>query len=389
MPRHFVSSSSENSAKTCKPRQTPRTGTLSVGTASANPLSRSASIALPAALAGYAVHNLFVFDNLYSYVYFFALLALIDSQVARPIERLERAPELDAATGATFALPVAAVVALALVWSVNVSGMRASAGLIDAMTGSPAGIGANIAAFEELSAHPSFAAQEIREQLVSFAGAVTQSSQATGEQKQQAVSLAIREMQKQVAAYPLDARGHLQLSYAYRAAGDGANTLKEIQAALALSPQKESFWIEAGALAWDLNDAQAARKYFDTAYALGPQFPDLAVYAAAGAIAVGDTAAADKLLRAAFGTTVVDSDVLAFTYYRVKDWPRLIALWKQRTDKPNASVETWFSLAAAYYAAGRKAEAAATINAAVARYPDAASAGAAALKQIEGGAAGQ
>ena len=352
-------------------------------------LSRAERIALPAALAGYAVHNLFVFDNLYSYVYFFALLALIDSQVARPIERLERAPELDAATGATFALPVAAVVALALVWSVNVSGMRASAGLIDAMTGSPAGIGANIAAFEELSAHPSFAAQEIREQLVSFAGAVTQSSQATGEQKQQAVSLAIREMQKQVAAYPLDARGHLQLSYAYRAAGDGANTLKEIQAALALSPQKESFWIEAGALAWDLNDAQAARKYFDTAYALGPQFPDLAVYAAAGAIAVGDTAAADKLLRAAFGTTVVDSDVLAFTYYRVKDWPRLIALWKQRTDKPNASVETWFSLAAAYYAAGRKAEAAATINAAVARYPDAASAGAAALKQIEGGAAGQ
>ncbi len=39
---------------------------------------------LTAALAGYAVHDMFVFDNLYSYVYLFAILALIDSQVARP-----------------------------------------------------------------------------------------------------------------------------------------------------------------------------------------------------------------------------------------------------------------------------------------------------------------
>ncbi len=352
-------------------------------------LSRAERIMLTSALAAYAVHNLFVFDNLYSYVYFFALLALVDSQVARPIERFERAPELGAAAGMAYALPVSAALALALVWSVNGTGMQAATKLIVAMSGSPAGIDGNIAAFEELTARPSFAAQEIREQLVSFAAAVTQSSQATGEQKQQAVALAIREMQKQVAAYPLDARGHLQLSYAYRAAGDGANTMKEIQAALALSPQKESFWIEAGALAWDLGDAQAARKYFDTAYALGPQFPGLAVYAAAGAIAVGDQKVADAILRDAFGTATVDSDILAFAYYRVKDWPRLIALWKLRAEKPGAPVDAWFSLAAAYYTAGRKAEAVSTINAAVARFPDAAAAGAAALKQIEGGAAGQ
>ena len=179
-------------------------------------LSRPERIALTAALTGYAVHNLFVFDNLYSYIYFFALLALIDSQVARPIERFESAPELSAEGGTTYALPIATIAVFASIWFVNISGMQTATKLITAMTPSAAGLDANVASFEELAAHPTFAMQEVREQMVAFASAVVQSPSATNEQKQRAVSLAIGEMQKQIAAYPLDARGHLQLSYAYR-----------------------------------------------------------------------------------------------------------------------------------------------------------------------------
>ncbi len=347
-------------------------------------LSRPERIALTAALVGYAIHNIFVFDNLYSYVYFFAILALIDSQVARPIERFERMPELTATDGVTYALPIAAVAVFALVWSVNISGMQAATKLIKAISPSPAGIKANIAAFEDLARHPAFAAQEIREQLVSFAASVAQSSQTTQEEKQRVVSLAVSEMQKQVAAYPLDARARLQLSYAYRAAGDGANVLKEIQAAIVLSPKKESFWIEAGSVEWDMGNIKAAQTNFNTAYQLGPQFTDLAIYAAAGNFAVGDTATADKVLQSVFGTTNVDSDILAVAYYRAKNWSRLIALWKVRAAAPDAGVEKWFSLAAAYYAAGDTVNAAATIRAAIAKFPEAASAGADALKQIEG-----
>jgi O-antigen ligase/Flp pilus assembly protein TadD len=352
-------------------------------------LSRPERTLLTAALAGYAVHNFFVFDNLYSYVYFFAILALIDSQVGRPIERFENAPELDTALGTTYALPIAAVVAFALIWYVNISGMQASTKLITALSPSSAGIGANIAVFEELAAHPSFAAQEIREQLVSFAASVAQSPQATNIQKQQIVSLAASEMQKQIAAYPLDARGHLQLSYIYRAAGDGASALEEIKAAINLSPQKEGFWIEAGAAEWDMGDVVAAQKSFHTAYELGRQFSDLAVYAAAGDIAAGDSAAAHKLLLDTFGTTAVDSNILAVAYYRAKDWPRLIGFWKARTEKPGASAETWFSLAAVYYTLGDKANAIAIINKAVALYPAAAAAGADAIAQIQGRSAEQ
>jgi tetratricopeptide (TPR) repeat protein len=267
--------------------------------------------------------------------------------------------------------------------------MKVASNLIVALTPSAAGVGKNLADFQDLAAHPSFAAQEIREQIVSFAVQVIQSSSVTNEEKQQAFSLAVTEMQKQISAYPLDAREHLELSYVYRAAGDGADALKEVQAAAVLSPKKEEIWIEAGVIEWDLGDVKATQTDFNTAYALAPEFLDLAPYAAAGNIAAGDTSAADKILIAAFGTANVDSDILAIAYYRAKQWPRLIALWKLRAAQPNAPVETLFSLAAAYYAAGDTANAIATINKAVALYPAAAASGAAAIAQIKGTAAGK
>ena len=347
-------------------------------------LSRPERIALTAALVGYAVHNIFVFDNLYSYVYFFAILALIDSQVARPLPQLEGMPELSDEDGATSALPIALVVLAVFVWGINVPGMQAATNLIIAISPSGRGIDGNIAAFKDVAAHPAFAAQEVREQLVSFAASIAQNQQASNDQKEQAVTLAVQEIQKQIAAYPLDAREQLQLAYLYRAIGDDAGALKQTRLAQALSPKKEGLFIEIGSVEWNMGNTSAAQAAFNKAYELGPAFSDLATYAAAGDIAVGDTAKADALLQRVFGTTNVDSDILAVAYYRTKNWPRLIALWKTRAEAPGAAPEKWFSYAAAYYAAGDKANALITINKAVERYPSVAADAAVAIKQIEG-----
>ncbi|MDB5244341.1 MAG: hypothetical protein JWN18_211 [Parcubacteria group bacterium] len=348
-------------------------------------LSRAERIALTAALVGYAVHNLFVFDNLYSYIYFFALLALIDSQLGRPIKQIEEAPIVSATDGITYVLPVVAVVAFAVVWVVNVPGMGVATKLITALSPSQAGIASNIALFQDLSAHPAFAAQEVREQLVSFASSVVQSSEVADTDKQQVITLAVTEMMKQVTAYPTDAREHLELSFVYRSAGDAANALKEVLAAAALSPKKQEMWIQAGAAEWDAGNLAAAQKDFHTAYELAPQFTDLAAYAAAGDIAVGDIASADKTLLAAYGTTTIDNNILAIAYYRSKNWKRLVGIWQLRASAPEATIETLFSLAAAYYAAGDPANAIRAINDTVKRYPDAAASGAAAIKQIQSG----
>lgn len=348
-------------------------------------LSRPERIALTAALAGYFVSDLFVFDNLYSYIYFFAILALIDSQVARPFRALERAPTPEATAGTTYALPIATILAVALIWLVNVPGLRVVTGLITAISPSKEGPAANLAAFERLALHPAFAAQEIREQLVNFATKVVSESSVANDVKQRVVTLAVEEMKKQVAAYPLDTREHLQLAYAYRAGGDVKSALAAAERAAELTPTKQDIWVTIGAFYWDLGDTQAAAAAFDKAYALAPGNADLATYAAAGAYAAGSPAKGDALLEAAYGTTTVDNQILAIAYYRAQDWPRLIRLSTLRAGAPSASVQSFFELAAAYYATGDSTGAIATIRQAIARFPDAAAAAQAAIEQIQAG----
>ena len=348
-------------------------------------LSRPERIALTAALAGYAIHNMLVFDNLSSYLYFFAILALIDSQVGRPVKVLEDAPEASGADGVTYVLPIAVVVTFGLIWVVNVPGMRAATELITAMSSSPQGAAGNLAAFTNLLKHPAFASQEIREQIGSFAAIAVQSPNVTDDEKRQAVTLAVDELKEQVAAYPLDTREHLQLAYAYRAGGAHAEALKAVLAAAALSPTKEDIWTTAGIIAWNLGDMKLAQEYFDKAYALGPQFPDLGAYAAAGAYAVGDSKRGDAILEAAYGTTTVNSDILGTAYLHTKDWPRLIKLWRVRADAPGATLETYSSLAGAYYVSGNRAGAIAVLREVIIRFPDAAEAARATIQQVQAG----
>jgi Flp pilus assembly protein TadD len=190
-------------------------------------------------------------------------------------------------------------------------------------------------------------------------------------------------MQAQVAAYPLDVRERLELSYAYRLAGDSMNALKELQAALALSPKKEQMWIETGTVLWQSGDVRGAQKAFNTAYALGPQFSDLATYAAAGDIAAGDSATADTILRKVYGTTTIDSDILAIAYYHAKNWERLLDIWELRASRPTAGAQALFGLAAAQYASGDGSGAIRTLRGAVMRHPEAKASADAAIAQIQ------
>lgn len=345
-------------------------------------LSSAERVALSAALLGYGVHNLFVFDNLYSYVYFFAILACIDSQVGRPVARIEEVPEAQAYAGVVG--PVALVAAVALVWVINVPALRAASGLISALS-SPQDVQSALAAFSGLVQGPAFSRQEAREQLVSYELAVVQSQAIDTDQKIAIATLAINEMAAQVAAYPQDARERIQLAYAYRAIGDSTNALAALKDAGELSPKKQSIFIDKGAIEWDRGNLSAALDYFKQAHALSPQFAELSYYVAAGYYVSGDPAAADALLKKTAGTTVVDNDVLALAYVQTKDWPRLIRLWEKRANAPGASVETKFGLAGAYYMSGDTVAAIRQIRAVMAAHPDVRAAGEAAIKQIEAG----
>lgn len=334
-------------------------------------LSRAERIALTSALAGYACHNFFVFDNLYSYIYFFAILAFIDSQVSRPIPFFERGKTLSSEhAGAAFA--AAAAVVLVLIYMVNITGMRAAKGLIVAITppAEAAGLEENLRKFEEITSREPFALQEIREQLVSFSIGVVGNTTIPESTKQKFAALALSEMQKQNQEHPGDARTLLQLSAAYRTAGDAERALDALAEAAAFSPEKPQILVQAAGLRWGYGDFEGARSDLEKAYALAPGFEEVALYAATANILAKDKARAAEILQEAFGTTTVANDILAVAYEEAKAFDELIALLTLRIGSPEADLKTWFELARAYFLAGDRAGAVATLERARAVFPE-------------------
>ncbi|MES2668677.1 MAG: O-antigen ligase family protein [Patescibacteria group bacterium] len=334
--------------------------------------SRAERAILIGALAAYAVQALVVFDNLFSYVPLVIILAMAHAESARNVRKLEALPELKSETGMAVGTAAAVVLAIALIYMVNVPGIRAANNLVYALSLSPQDPQNGLTLYREaLAADAPFGRQEIREQLVSFA------TRASGEEsipvplRSEIVLLAIEEMGKEVAASPNDARLRLQYASAFDAAGDLESSLAQIEEALLLSPRKQAIYINKGFKLHELGRSEEARTVFLDAYELDPSFPQLAVTVAAGYIVTGDAPGGKALLVEALGTTTPDNETLFYAYYQAKLWDELIAVAQARVTSENGSAQSRLRLAQAYAAAGRAEQARAEILGTIAAHPEA------------------
>lgn len=344
--------------------------------------SNAERIGFTALLVGYGVNNFFVFDNLMSYVLFAAALAYIHGRVSVPFTKFDALREATPERLATLYIPLATVLGIVCIYFVNVPNMRAATDLITAISPQQGGIQANLAAFQTALGDGSFADQEIREQLVSVASSVVGQQSVSDADKTAVVTMAVKEMGKQVALLPEDARLRLQLAIAYSTGNDSVDALKQMAVARTLSPNKEAILTQEGMTMWEAGDVKGAAADFKRAYELGPSFDELALYAVVGDFITGNEPAGRALLLSRFGTTTVDSNLLMLAYYRTKNWDDLIAIWQLRLQK-DTSANTYFGLASSYAAAGRKADALAAVRAAVAAHPDVSAEGAAFIQQIQ------
>lgn len=120
---------------------------------------------------GYMTHNLVVFDNIISYIFFAVLLALVHSYYSEEWGGFMKR-SLPKPIVTQIAAPIIVVLAVVIVYVVNVPGMRAASGIIDAFRTQD--IAQRLSTFEEILALNSFAQQEIVEQLAQQAMGIAQ-----------------------------------------------------------------------------------------------------------------------------------------------------------------------------------------------------------------------
>ncbi len=328
----------------------------------ASQLSLAERAILLGLLVGYAVHDMFVFDDLISYLQFFTVLALAHglSQREVPTRAWLARPLSD--EGIAVAAPLIIIATACAVFYINVGGIKNAMGLVNAIQppSSAAALSGNLAQFKALRSGASLGQQEIAEQSVEFALQINQAPSVSPDIKQQFYSMAHDVIHNITDARKGDAR--LELFYGVLLDGSGqyAEARPQLVKALNDSSKKQQIYFE---LAMNnlipSGDVVNATALLGEAFNSEPKYDTSRIYYVAALYLSGDNAKADSLLVERLSNASADeassvNDRLLQSLIVTKQFKRAEAMLETRVTKDPNDSQTWLRYASMYYASGDK-----------------------------------
>ncbi len=338
-------------------------------------------------VAGYLTHNLVVFDNIVSYIFFATILALIHARVGREVSVVQRF-KMPEPLVMQAAAPVIGVAMILVVYFLNAPGIQAAGNIIDAFKVVNTNPAMALDYFKQALEADSFAQQEVTEQLAQQAMSLMGNTSISPEVRAAYAEEAERRLKLMVEAKPNDARLHVFFAGFYRAAGKFDEAKQQIEIARSLSPDKQSIILQQGAIALAVNDIAAAREYFKTAYELDTRNQEAKEFYLASLYYANDLAAADALLVDAtpeFKTRLAANDFVVNAVNTAADYDFLAELYELRVAKNPASAQEWASLSFVYYQLKQNDKAIATLERAATAVPSFASTSRCIIQNLQNG----
>ena len=311
-------------------------------------------------LAGYFTHNLVVFDNIVSYLFFALILALIHSRVGVSLPKLESF-KMDRALVMQFVAPVAAVVVVALIYTMHVPSMNAAKDIIKGYSAAtPAD---RLVEFKNATERGSFAQQEIAEQVAQQAMNIARDERVAEDVRLQYVALAESQLRQLALDKPGDARIHVFIGSFYRSIGDLEAAETQMNIARDLSPNKQSIISQQAIIAYSKGDIPKARDLFKEAWMLDERNREAREFYASMLFMNKEGDEAKKLItNEAILKSFALNDFLISTVNQAGDFTFLIELYEARLAQNSKSEQDWASLAFLYNQAGDTATAAETLR---------------------------
>ena len=349
-------------------------------------------------LAGYFIHNIFVFDNLASYVLFFVMLGFADLQSNN---RAGAGARMEAGAKSLFGegvfsndaveyvvLPIVIVLFVGVVYFFQFRLLEANKRLITALVACSGKGQPDATLYEKaLSVNVYGANQEIREQLLSCSGQVVASQQIPGPTKQAFLTIASNEIQAQIKATPKDARIYVLGGSFYNSIGQYNLALPLFEKAHELSPRKQTVDFE---LATDylnlgsqgdktLNDK--ALQLMKQAYLSAPAyFQAKAAYVTALVLSGKEADARSEFKN---DPAIFNTAQMAQAFISLKQYQKAIDIYKGLVKVSPTDVNIQAQLAQVQYTAGQISESVATLRAIEKDHPELKDQIEAAIKQIQ------
>ena len=340
------------------------------------PLSITERSILTGLLVAYFVHNLFVFDNLISYVLFMIVAAYVYFRV-EPQREVVVAPQKN-----MYAAPVVLVGLVLVMYFVVIRPIQANTTLISAMQ-SDKTLPQRLELFNRVIGYGTFGTPEALEQMINMGDQLASIPQMEG--RDQFIETTLKEAQRQIERTPKDARYYVLLGVMLNHHGRGDLSLPYLQKAVELSPQKQTILFELGVAQLLSNNLDAALGTFKKASELDPSFSDAKLIYAAGAIYAKKFDLANSILATMDPKTVLYEDRILQAYYSAGEYKKVVDTWKARVAANPEKFDYHTSLAGAYLLVNDRTNAIAEINKAIKINPEFKEQGEYYIKEIRAG----
>ena len=286
-------------------------------------------------LVAYGFHNIFVFDNLGSYILFFAVLAFVASNIGN----LNAKREADNYDNQVYGLILAGVVLLTsfylAVWKPYTANRYLLNALVEVQSGQQS---KSIPDFKIAYESGPTGQQEVVEQMTVHATGVLGSG-ISMEEKNKFFQFALVGAIEQANKLPRDARVQLITGIYLITTGQEEEGRKYLGKAIEASPKKQDLYFNLSSAYFELNRADEAMSALKTAYDLDPTYSKAKTLYLVGAIYVG-RGALEQELRSKFSEQeLAFDDTVLGAYAQMKRYSEARALveMRKKLDPANSS----------------------------------------------------
>lgn len=303
-------------------------------------------------LAGYMTHNLVVFDNIVSYIFFVSILAMLHSRVARPSVRLQSVqPSLITIKGVGFGLVVLLIIVVSTTITPNWS---AASSLIDSMRVQDPQV--KLQYFKVAMERESFAEQEVTEQFVQEALYLLRAPRVNTAVRAEYINLSKQRLEELLTARPKDAKAHIFAGTFYRAVNDYETARKHFANARKLAPNKPAVIVDQGITELMAENTIVASNFFAEALQLDERNVRARMLYALSLYLNDKPDQAESVLEAGGDEAIEEfaTDSFAFqTALKYRDRPFLANIMEVRARQAeDSSVQDWINVAVLNYENG-------------------------------------
>lgn len=304
-------------------------------------------------VCAYVFHNMFVFDNLISYIMFFSILAFVHSVYSDDLGGLRMLRNKNFSIDfLNYAVtPIILVVLISTIYLVNGPAYFANQTLIKALSPQK-NIEVNLDLFKKAYAYNSFGFDEITEQVVQ--AAVNLPKNASEATKTDFQDLAEKKIREKIVKTPHDARYLVFAGSFFDQIGKYDDGLYYLKKAQEESPNKQSILLEIGSNYLIRGDIPTMQLYFRKAYDLKPTNSESIKILMLGSIYAKDQKTIQDLQTKMDQRDFIYDDRFLKAFLSIADYSSSLVVLNQRLKDDPTNVQNNLTIASVYATVGQK-----------------------------------